>query len=317
MNRRRLLAGLAMTPAGVLALAPARAVAQAAVPAIGVLVVSQEHYSPAHLEQAMQERGWRPGSYRLDVKFAQGKVDQLDALARELVAAKVNAIVALYTPSALAAKRATSTIPIVMSAGDPVGNGIVGNVSRPDGNVTGIDSAAASLSGKRLEVLREVVPSLRRLGVFINPPDPFNRSLVAQVKSTAAKVDVSVEVIPALDPDQAMRDAAAARIEGVVVQPSLPQRPLAERLLRARLPGVSGERTFIEAGGLLSVNASEIERYRAIALNIDRILKGAAPRDLPILQASQFDIIVNRKTAKAFGLALPQLLLSRAEEIVD
>jgi putative ABC transport system substrate-binding protein len=316
MNRRQILAGLAIAPAGGLALAPTGAVAQAG-PTIGVLVISEEHYSPAQFQQAMQERGWRPGSYRLDVKFAQGKVDRLDALARELVAVRVNAIVALYTPSALAAKRATTTIPIVMSAGDPVGNGIVSNVTRPEGNITGIDSAAASLSGKRVEVLREASPSLRRLGVFINPPDPFSRSLVEQVKATAAKVDISVEVIPALDPDQAMRAAAAARIDGVVVQPSLQQRPLAERLLRARLPGVSGERSFVEAGGLLSVNSSALERYRAIALNIDRILKGATPRDLPILQASQFDIFVNRTTAKTFGLTLPQLLLSRAEEIVD
>lgn len=310
MNRRQLLAGLAFAPIGAAALAQTP-------PTIGVLVISEEHYTPALFQQALQERGWRPGSYRLDVKFAQGKVDRLDALVREMVAARVNAIVALYTPAALAAKRATTTIPIVMSAGDPVGNGIVANVSRPDGNITGIDSAAASLSGKRVEVLREVLPSLRRLGVFINPPDPFSRSLVGQVREVAAKVDISVEVIPALDLDQAMRDAAAARIEGVVVQPSLLQRPLAERLLRARLPGVSGERSFVEAGGLLSVNASVLERYRAIALNIDRILKGAVPRDLPILQASQFDIIVNRTTARAFGLTLPQLLLSRAEEIVD
>ena len=317
MNRRQILAGLASAPAGALALAPDRAAAQAAVPAIGVLVISDEHFTPPQLEQAMQERGWRPGAYRLDVKFAQGKVDRLDALARELVAAKVNAIVALYTPSALAAKRVTGTIPIVMSVGDPVGNGIVNNVTRPEGNITGIDSAAASLSGKRLEVLREAVPSLRRLGVFINPPDPFSKSLVGQVRAVASKVDVSVEVIPALDLDQAMRDAAASRVEGLVVQPSLPQRPIAERLLRARLPGVSGERSFIEAGGLLSVNSSAMERYRAIALYIDRILKGAVPRDLPILQASQFDILVNRGTAKAFGLTLPQLLLSRAEEIVD
>jgi putative ABC transport system substrate-binding protein len=316
MNRRRLLAALALVPTGAMAVAPTGAVAQTP-PTIGVLVISEEHYAPAQLQQAMQERGWRPGSYRLDVKFAQGKVDRLDALARELVAARVNAIVALYTPSALAAKRATTTIPIVMSAGDPVGNGIVSNVTRPEGNITGIDSAAASLSGKRVEVLREASPSLRRLGVFINPPDPFSRSLVEQVKATAAKVDISVEVIPALDPDQAMRAAAAARIDGVVVQPSLQQRPLAERLLRARLPGVSGERSFVDAGGLLSVNSSALERYRAIALNIDRILKGAAPRDLPILQASQFDIFVNRTTAKTYGLTLPQLLLSRAEEIVD
>jgi len=308
MNRRQLIAGLALAPTAVMAQTP---------PTIGVPVISEEHYAPALLQQAMQERGWRPGSYRVDVKFAQGKVDRLDALARELVAAKVNAIVALYTPSALAAKRATTTIPIVMSAGDPVGNGIVSNVTRPEGNITGIDSAAASLSGKRVEVLRECLPSLRRLGVFINPPDPFSRSLVEQVKAVADKVGISVEIIPALDLDQAMRSAGSARIEGVVVQPSLPQRPIAERLLRARLPGVSGEKAFVEAGGLLSVNASALERFRAIALNIDRILKGARPRDLPILQASQFDILLNRTTARAFGLTVPQLLLSRAEELID
>ena len=282
-----------------------------------MLVISDEHYSPALFEKAMQERGWPPQSYRLVVKSAQAQVNRLDELARELVVAKVNAIVAFFTPAALSAKRATATIPIVMSAGDPVGTGIVSNVARPEGNITGIDSAAAALTGKRVEVLREIVPSMQRLGVFINPLDPFSKSLVEQIKVAAATTKLTAEIIPASDVEQAMRDAAAARIDGVVVQPSLPQRTVAERLLRAGLPGVSGETPFVEAGGLLSINSSATERYRGVAFNIDRILKGASPRDLPILQASQFDIVVNRSTARKFGLTLSPLLLSRAEEIID
>lgn len=314
MNRRQLLAAFPL--ASSLTLASAGAWAQA-VPTIGILVISDVHFPQSLFEKAMQAFGRRPGSYRLEIRSAQGRLDRLDELARELAAAKVSVIVSFFTPAALAAKRATTTIPVVMSAGDPVGNGIVASTSRPGGNITGVDSNAALLSGKRVELLREVVPSMRRLGVFINPPDPFSRNMTEQVHAVAGTINLAVEVIAATDPDQAMRDAVAAGVDAIVVQPSLPQRPIAERLLRARLPGVSGERQFVEAGGLLTVNASIAERAEVVAQYVDRILKGAAPRDLPVQQVNRFDILVNRGSARALGITLPPLLLNRAEEIID
>lgn len=309
MHRRPFLAALA--------LAPTAAWAQPAPRTIGVLTVSDEIFDVALFRKVLLERGWPEQAYRLEVRSAQGHVERLDELARELVAAKVSAIVAIFTPAALAAKRATTTIPIVMTAGDPVGTGVVSNIARPEGNVTGVDTAAADLSGKRVEMLRELVPSLSRLGLLINPLDPLSKRLSETTRDSAASFNIAVEVIPATDLEQAIREVDAARVQGVVVQQGLPQGIFGERLKRARMPAVSGGRQFVVAGGLLAVGTPFLERYQLLALSLDKVLKGVPPRDLPIVQTSQVQIIVNRSSARSLGLSLPPLLLSRAEEIID
>lgn len=310
MHRRFFLAALPLASKSI--------AAQTVPPMIGVLAVSDEFFHADLFRKAMHERGWAAGSYRMEFRSARGQVERLDELARELVAMKVNALVAVFTPAALAAKRATQTIPIVMTAGDPLGSGVVSSVARPEGNITGVDTAGGILAGKRVEVLREVLPTLRRIGVMINPADPFNRSLSRQATEAASTVGIQVEVFPAAaDLEKAMSDMKAARIEGVIVQPSLPQRLLGQRLTAAGMPAVSGDRQFVTAGGLMSVSAPFSERYRLIAHSLDRVLKGTSPRDLPILQTSQFEIQINRSTARLLGLTLPPILLTRADEFID
>jgi putative ABC transport system substrate-binding protein len=317
MNRRQLLAALATAPVGATALAPIGAMAQTP-PTIGVLTVADEFYDAALFRKLMQERGWPEQAYRLEVRSGRGHIDRLDALARELVAARVTAIVAIYTPSALAAKRATTTIPIVITAGDPVGTGVVGNLARPEGNITGVDNVGADLSGKRVEVLREVLPAMRRLGLLINPSDPFSKRLTEMTRDAATPFGITVDVIPAAaDLEQAMRAVAAAGCEGVVVQQGLPQGVVGARLKAARMPAVSGDRLFVAAGGLLAVSTPFSERYRLLVQSLDKVLRGVQPRDLPVVQASLIHILVNRASARALGLTLPPLLLSRAEEIID
>ena len=317
MNRRQFLAALATAPVGATSMVSIGAMAQTP-PTIGVLAQSDEIFDAALFRKLMQERGWPERAYLLEVRTAQGRLDRLDELARELVAAKVTAIVAIFTPSALAAKRATRTIPIVMTAGDPVGTGVVSNLARPEGNVTGVDTAGGDLSGKRVEVLREALPSMRRLALLISPVDPFSKRLTEMTRNAAAPFGIAVDVIPAAaDLEQAMREVAAAGVQGVVVQQGLPQGVFGARLKAARMPAVSGDRQFVAAGGLLAVSTPFVERYRLVAQNLDKVLKGVAPRDLPVLQTSQIQILINRASARALGLTLPPLLLSRAEEIID
>lgn len=317
MNRRQLLAALATAPVGATSMVSIGAMAQTP-PTIGVLAQSDEIFDAALFRKMLQERGWPERAYRLEVRTAQGRLDRLDDLARELVSAKVTAIVAIYTPSALAAKRATRTIPIVMTAGDPVGTGVVSNLARPEGNVTGVDTAGGDLSGKRVEVLREALPSMRRLGLLISPADPFSKRLTEMTRDAATPVGITVDVFPAAaDLEQAMRDVAAAGCQGVVVQQGLPQGLLGARLKAARMPAVSGDRQFVAAGGLLAVSTPFAERYRLLVQSLDKVLRGVPPRDLPVVQTTEIQILVNRASARALGLALPPLLLSRAEEIID
>ncbi|MDP1962909.1 MAG: ABC transporter substrate binding protein, partial [Reyranella sp.] len=184
MRRRLILSMLAALPA-----APGRAQAPRR-PVIGVLMARDEHFFPDLLRAGMQERGWAEGSYSLLTRSAGGAIDRLPALAAELVAANVDAIVALQTPAALASKRATQTIPIVVWSGDPVGTGLVDSVARPGGNITGVDGAGAALSAKRVELLREIVPSMKRIAVLLNPADPFNKPFLAQIQASAATLAI-------------------------------------------------------------------------------------------------------------------------------
>ena len=176
----------------------------------------------------------------------------------------------------------------------------------------------ADLSGKRVEVLREVLPSMRRLGLLISPADPFSKRLTEMTRDSATPFGITVDVFPAAaDLEQAMRQLAAAGCQGVVVQQGLPQGAVGARIAAARMPAVSGDRQFVAAGGLLAVSTPFAERYRLLAQSLDKVLKGVPPRDLPVVQTTEIQILVNRASARALGLTLPPLLLSRAEEIID
>lgn len=313
MRRRFLLSAPA-----ILAALPARAQAPRR-PVIGVLMARDEHYTPDLLRAGLQGRGWAEGSYALLTRSAGGPIDRLPALAAELVAANVDTIVALQTPAALAAKRATQTIPIVVWSGDPVGTGLVDSVARPGGNITGVDGAAAALSAKRVELLREIVPSMKRIAVLLNSVDPFSKPFLAQIQAAAATLTIEVVPIPATiaDLEPAFAQIQARRADTVIVQPSLPLASIAARLRTMRLPSISQSRLYVESGGLMSIGASIAEINRLLAFCLTQVLKGTPPRDIPVMQPSQFDLFLNLATAKAFGLTLPPGLVQRADEVIE
>jgi len=313
MRRRLLLSASALVAA-----LPARAQAPRR-PVIGVLMARDEHYTPDLLRAGMQERGWAEGSYALLTLSAGGAIDRLPALAAELVAANVDAIVALQTPAALAAKRATQTIPIVSWSGDPVGTGLVDSVARPGGNITGVDGAGAALSAKRVELLREIVPSMKRIAVLLNAVDPFSKPFLAQIQAAAATLAVEVEPIAATvaDLEPAFAQLQARQADTVIVQPSLPLAAIAARLRAMRLPSIAQSRLYVESGGLMSIGASTTEINRLLAFSLTQVLKGTPPRDIPVMQPTQFDLFVNLATARALGLTLPPGLVQRADEVIE
>lgn len=315
MRRRGLLAALG---AGAL---PVSVVAQTAPRRVGVLMMNETLFDAALLRKAMAERGLVEGpGFVVDFRSADGDAGRLDALARELVAAKVDAIVAWQTPPAVAAKRATSAVPIVMAAGDPVGNGLIASLARPGGNVTGIDASTAELGGKRLELLRELLPAARRIGVMTNPPDQFAVPFMRQIEQAATRIGIEIEAVRADDAgalDQAVRSMVERRIDAAIVQPSLPVKRIAELALAHRLPAMSDNRVFAHSGGLLAYGSNLAERYRLVATYLDRIFKGANPADLPVMRPTQFDLLVNLRTAKALGIEVPSAFLQRADEVIE
>ena len=313
MRRRFLLSAPA-----ILAALPARAQAPRR-PVIGVLMARDEHFNAALLRAGLQERGWAENSYSLLTRSSGGPIERLPALAAELVAANVDVILAILTPAALAAKRTTQTIPIVISAGDPVSAGLVDSLARPGGNLTGVDGAAAALGAKRVELLREIVPSMKRIAVLLNPADPFNKPFLAQIQASAATLAIGVEPIAATiaDLEPAFAELQARQADTVIVQPSLPLAAIAVRLRAMRLPSVSQGRFYVESGGLMAIGGNLAEVNRLMAFCLTQVLKGTPPRDIPVMQSTQFDLFLNLATAKALGLSLPPALVQLADEVIE
>ena len=313
MRRRLFLSALAALPA-----APVRA-QTARRPVIGVLMARDEHFSLDLLRAGLQERGWAEGSYSLLVRSAGGPIDRLPALAAELVAAKVDVILAFQTPAGLAAKRATQTIPIVAATGGPVSAGLVDSLARPGGNITGVDGATDALGAKRVELLREIVPSMRRLAVLLNPEDPFSKPFLAQIEASAGTLAIEVVAITATiaDLEPAFAELQGRRADTVIVQPSLPLAAIAARLRALRLPSASHGRFYVAAGGLVGFSANLAEVYRLLAFCLTQVLRGTPPRDIPVMQPTQFDLFLNLATARALGLSLPPGLVQRADEVIE
>ncbi len=313
MRRRLILSALAALPA-------ARSHAQAPRrPVIGVLMARDEHYSADQFRAGMQERGWAEGSYSLEIRSAGGAINRLAALAAELAAANVDVIVALQTPAALAAKRTTQTIPIVSWSGDPVGMGLVDSMARPGGNITGVDGGAATLGAKRVELLREIVPSMKRLAVLLNSADPFSKPFLAQIQASIGTLAIEVEPIAATvgDLEPAYAKLQARQTDTVIVQPSLPLAAIAARLRAMRLPSVAQGRPYVESGGLMAIGANTAELNRLLAFSLTQVLKGTPPRDIPVMFPTQFDLFLNLATARALGLSLPPGLVQRAYEVIE
>jgi putative ABC transport system substrate-binding protein len=297
---------------------------------IGYLTGGSSSDAP-HLREAfrdgLRELGWVEGdNIVIDYRFSEGRYDRLPELATDLVRLKVDLIVTVATPGAVAAKNATATIPIVgISLGDPVGFGLVPSLARPGGNVTGLSySAGLELIGKQLELIREIVPKVRRVAVLSNPANPFHASAIRDVKGTSRSFGVQLELLEARVPTEFDGAFAAMVQEGagaLVVVPDqmfqLHRRRLADLAARSQIPAAYGIREYAEAGGLIAYGASLPDLWRRAATYVDKILKGAKPADLPIEQPTKFELVINLKTAKALGLTIPPSLLQRADQVIE
>jgi putative ABC transport system substrate-binding protein len=276
--------------------------------------------------QGLRDLGWLEGqNIAIEARFAEGKTDQLPMLAAELVRLKVDLIVTSSTPAALAAKQATTTIPIVIGfTADPVGSGIVASLARPGGNITGWTHQGLELRAKYLDLLKEAVPKATRFGVLWNPANQVHKSTLKYIEASAQKLKVELQLVGVQDPkefESTFTALVGKRVEALVVFPDgmfLAQTPLIIALAgRSRLPAMYGVREYAEAGGLMAYGANLSDMHRLGASFVDKILKGARPGNLPVEQPTKFELVINLKTAKALGLTIPPSLLGRADEVIQ
>jgi putative ABC transport system substrate-binding protein len=231
----------------------------------------------------------------------------------------VDLIVALYTPSAHAAKRATTSLPIAILSGDPLGAGLVTSLARPEGNITGLSVLGADLGGKCLELLREVLPAVTRVAALVHATDPVAKPFLENIQSAATSLGVQIHPL-VVQGDEDLTGAFAAmvttRAGAVTIQPNLATPLAVDLAARHHLASISLWRAFAHAGGLMAYGAQEEAAYRRIAVYVDRLLKGAAPADLPVEQATTFEFVINLKTAETLGLTIPPTLLFQADEVL-
>ena len=276
----------------------------------------------AAFQKGLTEVGYSEGrNIVIESRWAEGQFDRLPAMANELVQRKVAVIVAFTTPAGLAAKAATSTIPIVLLTGDPVGTGLVASLSRPGGNITGLSYMIPETHGKCVELLRDMLPSVQRVAVLGNAGDPSYKQIIEQIqlagRATTIKIDPIVMVSGADQFDAAFAKMAQESSDAVVVHASLPPKNIADLALKYRLPIATSLRQFVKAGGLVSYGALESDLWRRIGIFVHKILQGSRPADLPVEQPVKFELAVNLDTAKALGLAVPQTFLLRADEVIE
>jgi ABC-type uncharacterized transport system substrate-binding protein len=325
MRRRDFIAGLSSAAAWPVAV---RAQQQARLPAIGYLGPS----NPANTRpttsaflQRLRELGWDEGrTVVIEQRWAAGRPDRVAEIAAEFVRPKVDLIVTTSSNDSLAMKQATTVIPIVFAvAGDPVGTGLVASLARPGGNLTGLSIQQTDTGGKRIELLRELVPGLRRLAILANPESPNVRSELPEVQAaaralgltfTSSEIRSVADIAPALTRVKAAADALYVVTDPLVNTHRTSINVLA---LGARLPTMYGSREFVEAGGLMSYGANLLDLYRRAAEIADRILRGAKPADIPVEQPIRFDLVVNLTTARALGLTIPETLLATADEVIQ
>ena len=302
---------------------------QAAMPVIGFLYSGSPGTTSKELvifRQALAEAGYVEGrTVAVEYRWAEGQYDQLPALAAELVRRQVAVVVAVPIPAALAAKAATVTIPIVFSAaGDPVKLGLVDSVARPGGNATGVNFFQAELGAKQLGLLRELLPTAARIGLLVNPANANVEGVTKDVEAAASAIGVQIDVLGASDSREIeaafatlVRNKAAALVVGA--DSFFFNRRLQLAILAARhaIPAVYFNREFAEAGGLMSYGTSLTEVYHQLGVYTGRILKGSKPADLPVVQSTKFEFVINLLSARALGLEIPPVLLARADEVIE
>ena len=325
MKRRDLLVA-----AGVLVAAPlaARAQQAARVPRIGFLgnsTAALEANLVGPFREGLRDLGYVEGrNVLIEYRWAEGRYERFPALIAELAALKVDVIVTAGTPASLAVKKTATSIPLVMVAvGDPIGIGLVADFGKPGGNVTGLSSIAPELEGKRLELLREMIPNVSHIAVLWNPDNPFHVGSLKETRAAAQVMGIKLQLLGVRVSEEFPATFAAI----------LRERPgallvLADRLFlhnralivdfeaKHRLPGVYAYRELVEAGGLMSFGPSYAGMHRRAAYFVDRILKGAKPADLPVERPATFELVINLKVAKALGLTIPQSVVLRVTEVI-
>jgi putative ABC transport system substrate-binding protein len=322
MTRREFIALLGGAAAG----SPLMARAQhPKIVTIGILAI--EPWPPIDtFRQALNNLGYIEGkNVRFEYRYAKGHNERLPELANDLVGLNVDVIVTWGTDAVLAAKQATTTIPIVMgTAGDPLGSGIVTNLARPDANVTGLSSRAAELEAKRLQLLKEVMPGLSQVAVLSNPTNSYMPLALESARQGAQRLRVWLLVYPVHDRttlDAALQTLTKDRPEALLVPADtflVSQRSrIVQFALENKLPSVYSFREYIEAGGLIAYTPDYHDLFRRAANYVDKILKGTKPRDLAIEQPTKFHLLINLKTAKALGLDVPPKLLALADEVIE
>ena len=302
----------------------------AKVPRIGYLDYTSSELASKRLQRlraGLRDLGYVEGkNFAIEVRSAEGEIKRLAGLAAQLVEMKVDVIVATGTPAVQAVQRATNTIPIVMgTVGDPVGFRFVASLSRPGGNITGLTSITADLSSKYLELLRTAVPKLSRVAVLMNPGNPSHaRLFVPNILAAAKKNGVSIVPVQLNSASQISAAFSAVKQERVGALIVLPDglfygqaRRIAEFALQQHLPTMFADREPVETGGLMSYGQNLAENFYRAATYVDKILKGAKPGELPVEQPTKLELVINRKTAEAIGLTIPQELILRADRVIE
>jgi putative ABC transport system substrate-binding protein len=325
MQRREFIAGLGSVTAWPLA---ARA-QRSGSPVIGYLSgASPGQYAPfvSAFQKGLNEGGYVDGqNVAIEFRWAEGQYGRLSAMATDLVRRGVSVIAAPGNPAALAAKGATTTIPIVFAAvGDPAKLGLVASLNRPGGNATGVNFLVAELESKQLGLLHELVPAAARVGLLVNPATPVTQAVTRDVAAAASAIGLQIDVVSASDSreiDAAFRTLVRNRAEALLVGPDsffvTRRLQLAMLAVRHAIPTVGNVREFAEAGGLMSYGTSQTEAYYQMGIYTGKILKGVKPADLPVTQSTKFELVINLITARALGLDVPETLLARADEVIE
>ena len=325
MKRREfitLLVGAAAWPLAARAQQPAK------LPTIGFLGQSTRSAASewvAAFVQRLRELGSIENrTVAIDYRWVEGVEERFAEVAAEFVRLKVDVIVTSGTPAVLASKHATSVIPIIFAtAGDPVGNNLVVSLAQPGGNVAGLSNQNNELAGKRLELLREVVPGLRRLAIMANVSNPFTVLELGEVQAAAGTLGLELvtleirhaqDIVPAFEALKGRSEALYVSTDGLINTNRIRINILA---VGARLPTMYGSRDYVEAGGLMSYGVNFPDLFRRAADYVDKILRGAKPGDIPVEQPTKFDLIINLTTAKVLGLAVPETFLLRANELIE
>jgi putative tryptophan/tyrosine transport system substrate-binding protein len=298
------------------------------IPRIGFLSVTSPSTIPARIDafrQSLRDLGYEDGkTIKIEFRYAEGKLDLVRELAAELIALNVDVIVSGGSAATRPARDATSTVPIVMAQDtDPVRNGFVASLARPGGNITGLSILAPELSGKQLEILKEIVPKLSRVALFGNSAEPGNAQLRKETELTANMLRVQVQYLEVQSPkdvENAFKEAIKQRAD-VVLVPSMPitnsrRAQITDLALKSRLPTLYGQPEYVDVGGLIFYGASITELFRRAAVYVDKILKGAKPADLPVEQPTKFEFMINLKTAKQIGVSIPPNVLARADRVI-